>query len=212
MKYAQEGKLNWDGPVQRKSGKWNNKQQSLLVHSILADYIVPNLYFAKDEHGILNVLDGKQRFTTVFSFINDEWRLHASTPEVVLNGEEYDIALKLFSELDADVQSELLGYRFTTYQLENCTEEDIEETFSRLNSGTPLSKIELARPKLGSQLATQFNELTELSFFTDSLNLTKSQRKKEDEFLMLMTITMLLDALVWKDFACLLYTSPSPRD
>jgi len=91
-------------------------------------------------------------FTLLFSFINDEWMTHAKTPKVVFEGKEYDISLKKFSELDNDIQSAIMGYRFTSYQLENCTDEEIEETFARLNEGTPLSKIQQARPKMGRKI------------------------------------------------------------
>ncbi len=117
-KYYSESKtLDMDCPIQRVSGQWNNLAASMLIHSILSDYIIPNLYFrkeSKDGRNYLSVLDGKQRLSTVFSFINDEWMTHAKTPKVVLDGEEYDISLKKFSELDNDIQSAIMGYRFPT--------------------------------------------------------------------------------------------------
>ncbi len=196
-KYYSESKtLDMDCPIQRASGQWNNLAASMLIHSILSDYIIPNLYFrkeSKDGRNYLSVLDGKQRLSTVFSFINDEWMIHAKTPKVVLDGEEYDISLKKFSELDNDIQSAIMGYRFTSYQLENCTDEEIEETFARLNAGTPLSKIQQARPKMGMELADWCNKLVETPFFQTAFNLTVAQLRREDDFLMLLTCMMLLD-------------------
>lgn len=196
-KYYSESKtLDMDCPIQRASGQWNNLAASMLIHSILSDYIIPNLYFRKefkDGKNYLSVLDGKQRLSTVFSFINDEWMTHAKTPKVVLDGVEYDISLKKFSELDNDVQSAVMGYRFTSYQLENCTDEEIEETFARLNAGTPLSKIQQARPKMGMELADWCNKLVESPFFQTTFNLTVAQLRREDDFLMLLTSMMLLD-------------------
>lgn len=204
-KYYTESKtLDLDCPIQRASGQWNNLAASMLIHSILSDYIIPNLYFrkeTKDGANYLSVLDGKQRLTTVFSFINDEWITHAKTPKVVLDGEEYDISLKRFSELDDDVKSTIMGYRFTTYQLENCTDEEIEETFARLNAGTPLSKIQQARPKMGMNLADWCNSLVASDFFQKSLNLTIAQLRREDDFLCLLTTMMLLDDKYYNDFS-----------
>lgn len=203
LKYYEGGTLNFESPVQRKSGQWSNLQQSMLIHSMLADFIIPNLYFQKEiKDGVnyLSVLDGLQRLSTVFSFIRDEWMTHAKTPSVVIDGVEYDIALKTFSELNEDIKSAILGYRFTTYQLENCTEAEIEETFARLNSGTPLSKIQIARPKMGAELADWANKLVSADFFQKSLNLTVSQLRHEDDFLMLITGMMLLDNRSSKGF------------
>lgn len=203
LKYYEGDTLSFESPVQRKPSQWNNLQQSMLIHSMLADFIIPNLYFQKEiKDGVnyLSVLDGLQRLSTVFSFIKDEWMTHAKTPSVVIDGVEYDIALKTFSELDEDIKSAILGYRFTTYQLENCTEAEIEETFARLNSGTPLSKIQLARPKMGAELADWANKLVSSNFFQKSLNLTVSQLRHEDDFLMLITGMMLLDNRSSKGF------------
>ena len=197
MKYRDAGTLDFENPIQRQSGQWGNLQMSLLVQSMLLDYIIPNIYLKKeviDKTNYLSVLDGKQRLTTVFSFINDEWSTHAKTPKVVLDGIEYDIALKKFSELDEDVKSAILGYRFTTYQIEGATDEEIEEIFARLNSGTPLSKIQQARPKMGTELAKWCNELVATDFFQKSSNLTLAQMRREDDLLMLVTSMMLMDS------------------
>lgn len=197
FKYYEAKTLDFDNPVQRHAGQWNNLQQSMLIHSILGDYIIPNLYFkkeAKEGTNYLSVLDGLQRLSTVFSFIRDEWVTHAKTPKVSIDGIEYDISLKKFSELEDDIKSAILGYRFTTYQLENCTDEEIEETFTRLNSGTPLSKIQQARPKMGIELADWCNQLVAKDFFQKSANLTVSQLRREDDLLMLITGMMLLDS------------------
>ena len=186
---------------------------SLLIHSMLTDYIIPNLYFrkeVKDGTSYLSVLDGKQRLSTVFSFIQDEWSLHAKTPKVVYDGIEYDIALKTFSELDEDLKSAILGYRFPAFQLENCTDDEVEETFARLNAGTPLSKIQQARPKMGMKMAEWCNGLVAQDFFQKSLNLTVAQLRREDDFLMLITGMMLLDNRYEKCF--LVKTSASAAE
>lgn len=196
LKYQEAGTLDFNNPVQRHQGQWNNLQQSMLIHSILGDYIIPNIYLKKEVRegtNYLSVLDGLQRLSTVFAFIRDDWSLHAKTPKVVVDGTEYDIALKTFSELEEDLKSDILGYRFTTYQLENCTDDEIEETFARLNAGTPLSKIQQARPRMGMQMAEWCNNLVAQDFFQKSLNLTVAQLRREDDFLMLVTAMMLLD-------------------
>lgn len=203
MKYHEGGTLDLGNPVQRAAGQWNNLQQSLLIHSMLADFIIPNLYFSKvqKEGGtVLSVLDGLQRLDTVFHFCQDGFILHPKTPDVILDGVAYKIALKKFSELAEDVKSAILGYRFTSYQLEDCTDEEIEETFARLNSGTPLSKIQQARPVLGVSLAAFFNRLAAHDFFQKSLNLTIAQLRREDDFLILLTAAMLLEDLHYGDF------------
>ena len=203
MKYKDAGTLLFDNPVQRAKGQWNNLQMSMLIHSMLADYIVPNIYLSKEvKEGVsyLSVLDGLQRLSSVISFVEDEWILHPKTPNVIIDGVEYKLALKKFSELDEDLKSMILQYRFGTYQLENVTDAEIEETFARLNAGTSLSKIQTARPKLGVALADFFNKLTQHDFFQKALNLTLAQLRKEDDFLMLITTAMLLEDFYYGEF------------
>ena len=159
-KWYEAGTLNTDHPVQRVSGIWNNLQQSLLIHSVLSDFIIPPLYMLKekvDKTTVYHLLEGKQRVTSLFSFINEEYSLHPKTPKVVLDGKEYVIALKKFSELEEELKDEILGYFFTIYQIEEASEEEVEESFARLNSGTALSKIQLSRPKMGTVLADWCN-------------------------------------------------------
>lgn len=82
--------LRFDLPIQRAAGQWSPLQKSLLVHSLLADFPVPPLYFikykGKDDSVIHQALDGKQRCTSLFEYINGDYKLHSSTPDVVVDG------------------------------------------------------------------------------------------------------------------------------
>ena len=47
--HANKETLCFDHPIQRQSSQWNNLQQSLLVHSILANFPVPAVYVEKTD-------------------------------------------------------------------------------------------------------------------------------------------------------------------
>ena len=71
LKYRDEGVLSFDSPVQRNNDQWSVLQKSIFIHSVLGDFIVPNVYLTKENfEGItkLSVLDGKQRLSTLISF------------------------------------------------------------------------------------------------------------------------------------------------
>ena len=197
MKYEKDGILDFNSPIQRASSQWNNLQKSLLIHSMLVDGLMPNVYFRKDKLNNKNhlaVIEGKQRLTTVFEFIDGKFRLHKKTPPVVLDDFEYDVSLSEFSDLNIDLQNVILQYKFPIYQIEDATDEEIEEAFARLNNGTALSKIQQSRPKLGMELADWCNRVVQDSvFFQNSLNLTLAMLRREDDFLMLLTTMMLLE-------------------
>ena len=153
---TENGNITYDHPMQRKPGQWDNEQQSLLIHSILAGYAVPQAYGLQlfdnyDE--AFSVLDGKQRFTTVCDFVHDKFALMDETPSVIIrrrhlitdeNGKkhsefigcEYDISNKKFSELDDKLQDKIKDLSVYLYN-DQVAGADSESLRAAL-SGTPL--------------------------------------------------------------------------
>lgn len=148
--YDNTDNLSMDAEMQRGSGQWIGRgyemKRSLLVNSLLNAYPIPPLYFQKTTTNaneiIFSVLDGKQRLTTLFDFIDGKYPLHPETPSAKFDDETYELADKYFSDLNIECQEEILRYKFLIYCFE-CAEEDdedlISEIFFRLNSGVALS-------------------------------------------------------------------------
>ncbi len=210
-KMHQEKKvLSFEHPIQRKSEQWNNQQKSLLIHSMLANYPVPNIYVLREDSQevdsknkpIFNyfVMDGKQRLTSVLSYIGGEFPLDDNIPNIFVEEEEYEIAGKYFCDLDEPVQYEITRYKFELVCFEECTDREIEEIFYRLNNSTPLTKAQVAKSKIGVQLAEMMNELLASKFFTTSCNFSKAQLKASDDQRSLIQSMMLLDTNNVPDF------------
>ncbi len=49
-------------------------------------------YKGKDDSVIHQALDGKQRCTSLFEYINGDYKLHSSTPDVVVDGKNNRIS------------------------------------------------------------------------------------------------------------------------
>lgn len=201
-KYWDSGVLTCNLSFQRHAGMWNNITKSSLVESLLADSYIPPIIFLKDIIGkddkdkdIINysILDGQQRLTTLFSYMNDEFQLHASTESIEMDGFTYDIAGRKFSELEEELQDQIKGFRFNIQCLENYTNDEVERLFFNINSGVALSTIQKAKPKLGTENMEFFNELLATEFFTQAINITENQAKKEDDLLLLLQTMLLLD-------------------
>lgn len=186
--YEDKKILSFDHPIQRQSKMWTQEQRSLLFHSILANFPIPNVYVLRedseqiDEKGkaIYNfsVLDGKQRLTNVIAYLNGEYPLTDNIPDVTIEDETYSIAGKYFVDLDEAVRYEPLRFKFEIFTFEDCTTDDVEEIFFRLNSSVPLTTAQIAKAKVGTDIAMFINELLESRFFKTSCNFSKAQRKK----------------------------------
>ena len=201
--YDEKETLSFNHPIQRQSAQWDNEQQSLLIHSMLANFPVPAVYVhktesievdAKGKHSYTySVLDGKQRMTTVFSFINGEYALSEDIPDVEIEDVTYEIAGKYFEDLDEDVQQEILRFRFNIQAFEDVTDEMIEDIFFRLNNSTPLTKSQKARPLMGVENSIFINDILAGRFFTEKCSFSKMQLKRSDDMCTLLQGMMLLD-------------------
>lgn len=195
--------LSFNHPIQRQSSQWTNEQQSLLIHSMLENFPVPSVYIhktesvevdAKGRHSYgYSVLDGKQRMTTVFSYIDGEYALADDTPDVTIEDTVYEIAGKYFDDLDEDVQQEILRFKFNIQAFEDVTDDVIEEIFFRLNNSTPLTKPQKAKPLMGVGNSIFINEILENRFFKEKCNFTKRQFTQSADLCTLLQGMMLLD-------------------
>ena len=141
----EKGKVNYDNAVQRNL-VWDEEKKSLLIHSMIYGYAIPAMYFTRDEDGIYDSLDGKQRSNAISEFLHDEFALSINTPAVVDdNGGVEDVSGLHFSQLPEWARDRIKDYNLTIYYYEGMTETEIREFFRRLNNGKPLSAIELTR-------------------------------------------------------------------
>lgn len=200
-------KSMWDGKhtlcmdhvIQRQSGQWEGDKlkKSLLIHSILANYPVPPIYCLKepinDKDYSYSVLDGKQRLTTIFDFIDGRYPLDEETPDVVVDDEIYELRNKYFTDMNIECQQELLRFKFTIYGFEDADDDLIEEIFFRLNNSTPLSKPQKSMALTGVQNATFIKSILADKFFSEICKFSALQRRKSDDMCTLLQSMMLLD-------------------
>ena len=146
----EKGKVNYDNAVQRNL-VWDVEKKSLLIHSMIYGYAIPAMYFTRDESGVYDSLDGKQRSNTISEYLRDEFALSTDTPAVVDdNGCMEDVSGLYFSQLPEWVRDRIKDYNLTIYYYEGMTEAEVREFFRRLNNGKPLSAIELTRANVPS--------------------------------------------------------------
>lgn len=172
-KEYQQKKLNFDFIIQRRSNIWDNVRKSKLIVSILSGYPVPPVYAILNKE-IKIFLDGKQRLTTIFDFLNDGFKLDKKTKDL---GEEV-IANKRMSDLPINMQDKIYQYAIEVGLLEDLEEDEIIEIFNNLNNGVALNNIERSRPLLGIDMTTYLGNICKHSFFKEKINISKSARNR----------------------------------
>ena len=148
-KRFEKDEINFNNPIQR-GIVWNKVMSSLYIHSLLYDVLVYQKPFlvSKKENG-WDVLDGKQRGTSLIKFINNEFALTGlqKEPSIILRGKPYNINGKYFKQLDEDLRMKILDFQIDMAILENAPVEIEALFFDRSNGGKAMAKIDLARSK-----------------------------------------------------------------
>lgn len=199
-----KGTVRFDYPIQRAGGQWKSLQKSYLIHTAGNSYPIPPVYavsYLETLEGtekpvpIRYILDGKQRLTTFFSFIQDGWALDEMTPEITIQHETFDVAGKLFSELDESVQDMILSRNINVYTIDgkNATEEEIEDLFFRMNNGTALTQQQKSKAKMGIGWAKKFDELASHALITDFAAFSKTQISGEKHITAIQQAMMMMD-------------------
>jgi len=109
-----KGTISFTHPLQRPADQWELVNKTLLIDSLLTLYC-PDVFAIKEktEQGnVYSIIDGKQRLTTIHSYIADKWELGTVEPFSLeaTGNETYNISGKKFSELPEEVQNEITGY------------------------------------------------------------------------------------------------------
>lgn len=112
---------------------WKFKQQTELIKSIDDRYSIGVIVLFINDNGQYEILDGQQRLLTIKNYINDKLSLLHTN-------------IQKYSELDTQDKALIDAYCIYYLKLKShdseSKEEDIFQTFLRLQEGTPLNKAE----------------------------------------------------------------------
>lgn len=117
---------------------WTSKQKVKLIETILMGYPMPEIYLwaqkpdpssGKQRYSIV---DGQQRLTTIFQFINGEWPLAKAALDKSNKAAEY--AGEDWSSLPNDLKQNIWEYRIDVREIPSSLDvETIHKIFARLN-------------------------------------------------------------------------------
>ncbi len=169
---------------------WDEKKASMLIESILIKVPIPTVYLAATKAGKINVIDGQQRLTSIFSFIDgffpDNKKFKLSNLNVLK-----DLSGKSYAELDEIDQNKITDYTIRTVTFAADSDPDLQyEIFSRLNTGSvALNSQELRNCVYRGPLNDFIKELASDSDFLSLLGLKAPHKRMTDVELVLRFVS-----------------------
>ena len=130
--YAYYGKLNIRPAYQREM-IYSNKEQNQIIDSILKNYPINLIYWAKTGNDTYEVIDGQQRIMSICNFYNHDFSYKVD-----------NIIPQYFDNLSDELKNKFLNYELMVYIIENGDETEKLNWFKIINTpGKKLSKQEL---------------------------------------------------------------------
>lgn len=182
------GDILFTHKLQRREGVWNRTQKSLLIDSLLRGYLVNPTYTVIEDKKQY-VIDGVQRLSSVFDYIQGKFSLSKDLDPIVIDGESYEIAGKKFKKLDEKLQDELMSAQIQVCEISEHTDKDVREMFRRLNSGKPLNTSQKLTPDMSDELSSAVMDIVSEPFFDKVL--TGAQLKSSVDLSIVIEILML---------------------
>lgn len=193
-----KGRYSTKHKCQRKEDQWSKEQKSLLIDSMLRNYPLDPIRAELKEDEKKYIFDGVQRATTVCRFIEDGYKLSKTLKPVVIDGEQYEIAGKKYSELDEAVKDKISDYELIIYIFSGCTDEDIREMFRRQNNGKPLSNTQKRTAIESDTVSEIIFSLADHQFFEKIMS--PAQIRKDVNRDMIRETLMLINTNEYQDF------------
>lgn len=180
-----KGRLNVQPGFQRQF-VWDKGKSSRLIESALLDIPIPIIYLSEEKDGKENVIDGQQRLTSFFSFIdnkfpnNSEFKLAGLKVFTGLNG-------KKFNQLSEQLQEKITTYKIRVIKFKKESDGDLQfEIFARLNTGSvPLNDQELRNCVFRGKFNDILKELSQDKDFKFLLGIATPDRRMKDRELIL---------------------------
>lgn len=180
-----KGKLVLQSSFQRKY-VWDSTKASRLIESAILSIPIPIVHIAEEGQGQEVVIDGQQRLTAFFSFIDGQ---HPSGTTFSLRGLEAfpELNGKTFAELDEPTQDKVKYYQLRTVTILSGSDPDLKfKIFERLNTGSvPLNDMELRNCVYRGPYMDLLRELAGYADFQKLLDLKEPDKRMRDVELVL---------------------------
>lgn len=165
---------------QLQANLWTDKQKSELIESILIGIPIPIIYLFENELGLKQVVDGRQRLSCIFDFINNEFTLNNLNLLTDLNA-------KLFEQLTPQFQAKIEDYQLLAYTIQYPTPEKVKfDIFDRVNrGGTKLNNQEMRNALYLGKVTKLLNRLAKSESFLLATGKAVDSKRMKDKYIIL---------------------------
>lgn len=165
---------------------WDKAKSSRLIESALLGIPLPVIYLSEEQNGKVYVIDGQQRLTSFFTYIDGKF---PDGSEFKLSGLKVlkDLNRKKFTDLDDEIQDSVRETVIRTITFKKESDPNLKfEIFERLNTGSvPLNTQELRNCIYRGKYNRLIRELASHSEYLDLLGIKGPDKRMKDVELVL---------------------------
>ena len=169
-------------PSYQRGPVWSRDDQQLLIDSMLKGYDLPKVYFAKpgeraSEGKSIDIVDGQQRLTAIYSFIDGELELGEASQFGFR--QNLDLSGRTYDSLPDDLRIAFQGYTISVATIEEASLEQIREIFQRLQAGKRLNPAE-KRNAMICEIGDVVRDLVSHNFMQDCVHAKAKRYSHQD--------------------------------
>jgi hypothetical protein len=166
---------------------WETDQKHELIESLLMGIPIPVIYVFENELGVKQMVDGRQRVSTIIDFMNNKFALNNLGLLHQFNGAR-------FADLPPLYRSKLERYQLLVYVIEPPTPERVKyDIFDRVNrGGTRLNNQEMRNALYCGESTRLLNELSILPSFIRATGGSIQPKRMRDQYVILRFLAFYL--------------------
>ncbi len=186
---------------------WTADFKDKLLYSIIKSYPIGNISLRvradKNEKGATNeVVDGQQRLTTIYKFMNDEYTIQSDVSRKIIEyiieymGEDNDkrldklkkrlnnkgkIAIR-YSQLPVDIQANISAYNISITNITNASDDEIAEYFRYLQNQERLRAGEIINSVPDTALEKYLKKIKSIDILLGKLSFLNKRKQFDRVF------------------------------